>query len=258
MKPLADGEASAAVGAGPEVAAGEGMPPAEGEREGRRRRRRGGRGGRDRDETSAEGAGEGGEGTAELEPRGTAQAAPAEGIETAAGPEAVSRTVEEGGEREGGRRRNRDRFRRERRAEGDEAPGVAPAEAAGEPETAPLGEGIAESAPTTSAAPSTAMAPAPEAPAVQAVVVEPYVLPIDDLQRLAEASGLQWVNSDAEKITAAQAAIAAEPRPVHVPRERKPVVIVDEGPLVLVETRKDLSQMKLPFEQAAPGTGTAA
>jgi ribonuclease E len=36
---------------------------------------------------------------------------------------------------------------------------------------------------------------------------------------------------------------------VHVPRERKPVVVVDEGPLILVETRKDLSQVKLPFEQ---------
>jgi ribonuclease E len=32
------------------------------------------------------------------------------------------------------------------------------------------------------------------------------------------------------------------------------VTVVDEGPLVLVETRKDLSQMKLPFE-AAGGTG---
>ena len=63
------------------------------------------------------------------------------------------------------------------------------------------------------------------------------------------------VNSDAEKIAAAQAAIAAQPKPVHVPRERKPVVVVDEGPLVLVETRKDLSQMKLPFETAG---GSAA
>jgi ribonuclease E len=26
-------------------------------------------------------------------------------------------------------------------------------------------------------------------------------------------------------------------------------VVVDEGPLVLVETRKDLSQLKLPFDQ---------
>jgi ribonuclease E len=51
---------------------------------------------------------------------------------------------------------------------------------------------------------------------------------------------LEWVNSDADRIAAAQAAIAAEPKPVHVPRERSPVVVMDEGPLVLVETRKDL------------------
>jgi ribonuclease E len=76
-----------------------------------------------------------------------------------------------------------------------------------------------------------------------------FELPMDDLQRIAEGAGLKWVNSDADKIAAVQAAIAAEPRPVHVPRERKPVVVVDEGPLILVETRKDLSQVKLPFEQ---------
>ena len=104
------------------------------------------------------------------------------------------------------------------------------------------------------------MAPAAPAPASVAPVaapralppVAPFVLPMDDLQRLAEASGLQWVNSDAEKIRVAQAAMAAEPAPVHVPRERKPMVVIDEGPLVLVETRKDLSQLKLPFEQATP------
>ena len=45
-----------------------------------------------------------------------------------------------------------------------------------------------------------------------------------------------------------QAAIAAEPKPIHVPRDIKPVVVVDEGPLVLVETRKDLRNMPLPFE----------
>ena len=45
-----------------------------------------------------------------------------------------------------------------------------------------------------------------------------------------------------------QAAIAAEPKPIHVPREIKPVVVLDEGPLVLVETRKDLRNMPLPFE----------
>ena len=64
---------------------------------------------------------------------------------------------------------------------------------------------------------------------------------------MASQSGLQWVNSDADKVAAVQAAIAAEPKPIHVPRERAPVVVLDEGPLVLVETRKDLSEMKLPF-----------
>jgi ribonuclease E len=33
-----------------------------------------------------------------------------------------------------------------------------------------------------------------------------------------------------------------------VPRERPAPVVIDEGPLVLVETRRDLSQVKLPFE----------
>jgi ribonuclease E len=58
------------------------------------------------------------------------------------------------------------------------------------------------------------------------------------------------VSSDVDKVRSVQAAMASEPRPIHVPRERKPVVLVDEGPLVLVETRKDLNQMKLPFEVA--------
>ena len=67
---------------------------------------------------------------------------------------------------------------------------------------------------------------------------------------VAEAAGLQWVNSDVEKMRASQAAMADEHAPARVPRERKPVASVDNGPLVLVETRKDLSQIKLPFESS--------
>ena len=44
-----------------------------------------------------------------------------------------------------------------------------------------------------------------------APVVEAFVLPTDSLQAVAEAAGLQWVNSDAEKIRAVQAAMAAPP-----------------------------------------------
>lgn len=79
--------------------------------------------------------------------------------------------------------------------------------------------------------------------------MRPFDLPVDQLVQVAEGSGLQWVNSDAQKIAAVQAAIAAEPKPVRVPRERPPAVVLDEGPLVLVETRRDLRDMKLPFEQ---------
>jgi ribonuclease E len=82
----------------------------------------------------------------------------------------------------------------------------------------------------------------------------PFVLPMDSLQAVAEAAGLQWVNSDASKIRSVQAAMASEPAPVHAPRERKPMAAVDEGPLVLVETRKDLSQFKLPFDAAQGGS----
>jgi ribonuclease E len=77
--------------------------------------------------------------------------------------------------------------------------------------------------------------------------VQPFRLPVDDLKNVAEGSGLQWVLSDAEKIAAAQAAMAAEPKPVHVPRERPPVAESNEGPLVLVETKRDLRNMQLPF-----------
>ena len=79
--------------------------------------------------------------------------------------------------------------------------------------------------------------------------VQSFVLPVDELSQVAQASGLSWVNSDAEKIKAAQAAIAAQPEPIHVPREPAPRVAIDEGPLVLVETRRDLRTMTLPFEQ---------
>jgi ribonuclease E len=76
-----------------------------------------------------------------------------------------------------------------------------------------------------------------------------YALPIESLQQVASGSGLQWVNSDPARIAAVQAAIAAEPKPVHVPRERPAPAVLDEGPLILVETKRDLRNMTLPFEQ---------
>lgn len=80
-------------------------------------------------------------------------------------------------------------------------------------------------------------------------IVETYQLPTAQLTALAEASGLQWVHSNPERVAAVQASIAAEPPISHIPRERPAPVVMDTKPLVLVETRRDLRNMVLPFEQ---------
>jgi ribonuclease E len=172
-------------------------------------------------------------------------------------------------------RRSRDRYGRDRRERGERQPREEDAAvASGDAPVMTAGEGTQEERtpryPTgfvTEAQETPLQAPANPigqarvetphpAPAAQAVAparhlpkVEPFELPVAQLAQVAEGSGLQWVNSDAQKIAAVQAAIAAEPAPPRVPRERPPAIVIDEGPLVLVETRRDLSEMKLPFEQ---------
>ena len=94
---------------------------------------------------------------------------------------------------------------------------------------------------------STISAPQTEAARTALPAVASYTLPLDSLQQVAQGSGLVWVNSDSDKVAAVQAAIAAEPTPIRVPRERPPAVVVNEGPLVLVETRKDLNALQVPF-----------
>jgi len=262
------------------------MAEAQGERQGRRRNRRGGRGGRDRDETRT---GEAATGESVEAPTEEAMAAldagglAAEGRPDDASPDVAPR---EGGEgrRRGGR--GRDRARREAMAqdgapnEGTDQSGEAtpafgrtersdiegmtltppaaaqPIEAGlplASPDVVPSGAAPQPIEVAASAAlPQSMPAAAPEA--APAAASEPFVLPLGTLEAVAEAAGLQWINSDADKIRAVQEAMANEPRPVHVPRERKPLVVIDEGPLVLVETRKDLSQFKLPFETVAQET----
>ncbi|MEJ7686832.1 MAG: Rne/Rng family ribonuclease [Variovorax sp.] len=81
--------------------------------------------------------------------------------------------------------------------------------------------------------------------------VQTFELPLDELAQVAEGSGLQWVNSDADRVAQVRAAIEAEPKTARVPRERPPAIVIDEGPLVLVETSRNLGEMVLPFEEAA-------
>ena len=106
-------------------------------------------------------------------------------------------------------------------------------------------------APVAPAMPARQAAPAATPAAATLPKVQSYDLPMQDLSQVAQSSGLQWVNSNATKIAEVQAAIAAEARPIHVPRERAPVAASTEGPLVLVETKRDLAAMPLPFEKPA-------
>jgi ribonuclease E len=106
---------------------------------------------------------------------------------------------------------------------------------------------------STSEAP--VVAPVATAPVAAASItgmpkLQVFSLPVDELAEIAASSGLTWVNSDATKIAAVQAAIAAEPKQIHIPRERPAPIQIDAGPLILVETKRDLRKMELPF--AAP------
>lgn len=112
-----------------------------------------------------------------------------------------------------------------------------------EPVTAIAVEPAPAPAEPVTVAPVDAHAATPDMPTVAT-----YTLPVQDMLQVAQAAGLEWVNSDLEKVARVQAAIAAEPQPVRVPREPRPAVVVDDGPLVLVETRRDLREVTLPFE----------
>jgi ribonuclease E len=245
-------------------------PETEAEREAGRRRRRGGRGGRREREEGA--------------PAETPQDGVAAVTEGAEGAEATVQVVAEG-EAAGAaplesRPRREPRPRRERRpregaenraesgADGASADTaalapvaeVAPApmvpSASLEPEwdvafTAPAIVADEVAAPVVAAP---VMAVAVEAPAVP----DPYVLAVEALQGIARDAGMEWVLTDADKARAVQEQIAAEPRPVHVPRILPTMVLPDEGPLVLVETRRDLAQWALPFDTAESAPAAVA
>ena len=139
-------------------------------------------------------------------------------------------------------RRGRERPGRERQARSSQG---SDASAMSQPLEQQAHEATADQAqPSTAAAPAAATT----ATAISMPKVGSYDLPLAQLQDVAQSSGLQWVNSNPERVAQIQAAIAAEPRPPHVPRERAAPVVLDEGPLILVETKRDLGQLHMPFE----------
>ena len=174
------------------------------------------------------------------------------------------------GERPAREKRSRDRYGRERRdrngggrqRDGTEgATAAAPdaglvsdisasAQAADFEQTdrAPAQAEHANSAPVVAVPAAPANAPVAPTATTGLPRVTPFELPLNELQRIAEGAGLEWINSDAQRVAQVQVAIAATPAVPRTPREPNRMVLPDEGPLVLVETRRDLKDMALPFD----------
>jgi ribonuclease E len=265
-----------------ENGAGVGAEGADGQRsEGRGRGNRGGRGRGGERGPRPEGMSPQGEG--QQQPMFAQDEGQAQGTEPKA--EGNEPRNDNGEPREPRERRSRDRYGRDRGSRGERPvrheftengvtemqSGVAPLAAAEQPvvvqlapqqaftSAAPVSTPVAPAPMVTTAPAVTQVAPvaAPQAPApVMASTgsmprVSSYALPQEALVQVAQRSGLQWVNTNAESVAKVQAAIAAEPQPVHVPRERPAPVAIDTGPLVLVETKRDLRNMTLPFEETS-------
>ncbi len=162
---------------------------------------------------------------------------------------------------ESGAEERRGRRRRRRRGRGGErqapASDAAEAASAGQPpasgtagavaaeEPAPLATSQPAPAPKTTAAPAPAPAPVPvEPPPPTAIAKAPMLpkatpapLPIDELLTVLDRAGLILVQTEPLKLAETQARLAAEPRPIRVPRERPVLPPLDAGPLIQVETR---------------------
>ena len=63
-------------------------------------------------------------------------------------------------------------------------------------------------------------------------------MPLDQLNEMLSAAGLQLASTDPEKLRIAQESASKVTPAPRVPRERKPLPPVSTEPLVLVETRR--------------------
>ncbi|MDC6176892.1 Rne/Rng family ribonuclease [Ralstonia solanacearum] len=92
--------------------------------------------------------------------------------------------------------------------------------------------------PATEAAADTIVTASAEVPAPVSTVAQVSPLPIGTLQAVVADAGMTWVHTDSQKLQAAQEEAARTVTPPRVPRERKPLPPIQQGPMVLVETNR--------------------
>ncbi len=134
-----------------------------------------------------------------------------------------------------GRNRNKDRGDRADRPADSASENTPPMQLEGDASVAP----VIQSPSTTPSAPQVAAKSAvvqviTVAPILPSVSVQPLVR--EPLEAVLSTVGLVWVDTNPERHQEVLQQIAAQPKPVHVPRDPKPVTPLPEGPMILVET----------------------
>ncbi|SPA37657.1 Ribonuclease E [Cupriavidus taiwanensis] len=115
---------------------------------------------------------------------------------------------------------------------------AAPVVPAAAPAAAPAPEPVL--APVAQTAP--AAEPVAQAPASTAVTAAAPAS-LENLEPMLATAGLQWVHTDSDKLRSAQEAAARIVPAPRVPRERKPLPPLPQGPMILVETGSREVQM---------------
>ncbi|MBB3011925.1 Rne/Rng family ribonuclease [Cupriavidus alkaliphilus] len=117
---------------------------------------------------------------------------------------------------------------------------------------------VPAAAPAAAPAPVPAPKPVPAPVAASAAAAEPVVsvpapapatvpaaapASLENLEPMLATAGLQWVHTDSDKLRSAQEAAARIVPAPRVPRERKPLPPLPQGPMILVETGSREVQM---------------
>ncbi|WP_199030080.1 Rne/Rng family ribonuclease [Ralstonia sp. ASV6] len=114
------------------------------------------------------------------------------------------------------------------------ADAVAPVAAA--PAVQPTEPAVVVAAPAVEAAEAAVATAMAAAPAPVSTIAKAAPLSVETLQSVVTNVGMTWVHTDAQKLQASQEEAARTVTPPRVPRERKPLPPIQQGPMILVET----------------------
>jgi ribonuclease E len=106
-----------------------------------------------------------------------------------------------------------------------------------------LATAVAAPAPAAAAPQEAIVTAFAEVPAPVSTIAQASPLPIETLQSVLDNAGMTWVHTDSQKLRASQEEAARTVAAPRVPRERKPLPPIQQGPMILVETNRPAAGM---------------